>query len=162
MRTDGAQRTTLNAQRSTLNAQRPTLNAQRSTLNAQRSTLNAQRTTLNAQPACERTEHRNFSAGSRSFAAVRPPTRRQPCPTRSRGAATNECILGQISGSSKYGSMPGNGIGILAILPRQLATWTEITSRIFGRCRVAAIDRSRGFQPTEVNRKNRNKSRSDD
>jgi hypothetical protein len=33
---------------------------------------------------------------------------------------------------------------------RPVATWAEITSRIFGLCRVAATGRSRGFQPTEV------------
>jgi hypothetical protein len=38
----------------------------------------------------------------------------------------------------------------------------QVNSGIFGLCRVAATDRSRGFQPTVINRKNGNKSRSDD
>ena len=58
------------------------------------------------------------------------------------------------------------GIDMPLALPKRyappVATWAEITSRILGLCRIAATDRSRGFQPTEINRKNRNKSRSDD
>ena len=62
-------------------------------------------------------------------------------------------------------SLPHLLLNVLALKssgPPAVATWTEIRSRLLGLCRVAATDRSRGFQPTEVHRKNPNKSRSDD
>jgi hypothetical protein len=62
--------------------------------------------------------------------------------------------------SAKRSNLSPRQIRFTAAMQKVAASWESVL--LLSLCRVAATDRSRGFQPTEVNRKNRNKSRSDD